>query len=244
MLFTLFPWLCFALVSENERKYTTVAADAFNLPPTLHPKLILSPSSQPFSKQVSKAVQELRWSLTCVRSCAMRRDGDAHWNRQPGIANTRSAPSALPASLQARPVYRTEPEKSVTKKGWGRMLLLNTTKRPILEERSACFLGIGTRRKFGVQSVCFLLDSWLRNNHFWVNHVPMHCHHHHLLYKHQCYIHFKDCWKTISEYISLLIGWYNSSKYNSITGYSFGNMHSRSITDEIVAKGSIKRIKP
>lgn len=214
MLFTLFPWLCFALVSENERKYTTVAADAFNLPPTLHPKPILSPSSQPFSKQVSKAVQELRRSLTCVRSCAMRRAGDAHWNGQPGTANARSAPCALPACLQARPVYRTEPEKSITKKGWGRTLFLNTTKRPILEERSACFLRIGTRKKSGVHSVCFLLNpGWetitLEQTMYQctvITIIPININ----------ATSISKIAERLFQSILLLVGWYNSSKNNSL----------------------------
>lgn len=102
------------------------------------------------------------------------------WNGELGAANASSAPRARPACLQA-PRFRSWAQKEPHKEGMEHALFPNTIKHPILE-MSARLLRIDTRKIWGTFTVWFLLESCLRNNHFWANHISMHCHHSNLFY--------------------------------------------------------------
>lgn len=73
-------------------------------------------------------------------------------NRELGIANTSSAPYALPACLQGCCFQNWAP-KEHHKERMGHTLFPNTTKHPILKQRSVCLLRIDTRKKSGVHSL-------------------------------------------------------------------------------------------
>lgn len=85
-----------------------------------------------------------------MRSCAAWRAGDSGFRRRARHGQHQFCSPCTPACLQARSVPRTEPEKSITRKGWGHTLFPNTTKRPILKQMSACLLRRSIRGKSGV----------------------------------------------------------------------------------------------
>lgn len=142
MLFTLFPWLCIALVSENERKYTTVAADAFNLPPHSIPNSFSHPLLSPFkagkwSCAGASDRAQLAWGAVQCGELEMQ-DSD----RGLSTANTNQFSSLYtPACLQACPVPRPEPRENTPRKGWGILCIQTQPNVLFWSRRMLVFLG-------------------------------------------------------------------------------------------------------